>query len=62
MHIVEEDAWDGKVLERGDEIVEGLYYQRKGLNPTSYVLLKDQGMSFHYSHLILASKFRMMQA
>jgi hypothetical protein len=66
MHIVEEtsrrDVWDGKVVERGDKIVEGLYYQRKGLSQTSYILLRDKGVSFHYSHLILTLKFRMVQA
>jgi hypothetical protein len=56
------DAWSGKVVDRGDEFVEGLYYQRKGLKENSYVLLREHGVGFFYSHLILRSKFNMKEA
>jgi hypothetical protein len=66
MHIVQDvsrkDAWSGKLVEKGDEIVEGLYYRRQGRKENSYVLLRDEAVSFHYSHLILRSKVSMKQA
>ena len=42
MYVVEEeyftDAWGG-VVERSDEVVEGLYYEQNGKTANSYVLL-----------------------
>ena len=64
MYLVEEesvaDVWKG-VIERSDEVVEGLYYKQQGKNPTSYILLRDSGVARIYSHLIFYSKFAMNQ-
>lgn len=65
MYVVEDeiltDAWGG-VVERTDEVVEGLYYEQHGLKPNSYVLLDAAGPARVYSHLVFASKFSMKLA
>lgn len=65
MYVVEEetltDAWGG-VVERSDEVVEGLYYEQHGKKANSYVLLDAAGPARVYSHLVCASKFCMKLA
>jgi hypothetical protein len=65
MHLVEEDTfiddWNG-VTERGDEVVEGLYYKQQGPRQNSYILLQDRGVARLYSHLVCATKFTMSLA
>ena len=65
MHIVEEDLGPddfGVNVEKGDEIVQGIYYAQRGMKNTSYVLLRDKGPATMYSHHVIASKFEMVQA
>jgi hypothetical protein len=63
LHIVEVDVglddWQ-QSAEIGDEIVIGQYY-KQGRSQTSFVLIRDQGPTFIYSHLVITSKFPMMQ-
>jgi hypothetical protein len=65
MYIVQEesltDEW-GVTVTRGDEVVEGLYYQRQGRRENSYVLLQDVGAACVYSHLVCANRFSMTRA
>lgn len=65
MYVVEEelltDPWGG-VVERSDEVVEGLYYEQHGLKANTYVLLDAAGPARVYSHLVCASKFVMQLA
>ena len=60
MYVVEDeiltDPWGG-IVERSDEVVEGLYYEQHGLKPNMYVLLDAAGPARVYSHLVFASKF-----
>jgi hypothetical protein len=64
MHIVQEDAslddW-GNFVEKGGEIVINHYYKQLGTRKSSYVLIRDEGPTFIYSHLVCASKFSMVQ-
>jgi hypothetical protein len=53
-----EDSWGG-VVERGDEVLEGIYYKRQGLSQNSFVLLRETGVARLHSHLVIASKFAM---
>jgi hypothetical protein len=53
-----EDSWGG-VHERGDEVIEGMYYKRQGMSQNSFVLLRETGVACLYSHLVIASKFGM---
>ena len=60
MHLVQEDAlrdaWN-ELIERGDEVVEGLYYKQQGQKQNSYVLLQDSRVARLYLHLVCATKF-----
>jgi hypothetical protein len=38
------NGWKG-VVERGNEVVEGLYYKQQGLNKNLYVLLRKNGVA-----------------
>ncbi len=64
LHVVEVDVrlddWQ-QSAEIGDEIVSGQYYKQQGWAQTSFVLIRDQGPTFIYSHLVITSKFPMMQ-
>jgi hypothetical protein len=65
LHIVEDDSRPyhfGNYMEKGDEIVIGQYYKPSGRRKSSYVLIKDKGPVFIYSHMVCASKFSMVQA
>ena len=55
------DAYN-QTVERGSDIVCGLYYQRCGRAPTSYTLLRDQGPALIFSHLVKITKFPMVMA
>jgi hypothetical protein len=65
MHLVQEevkeDAW-GNQFDQGDEVVEGLYFQQKGIKENSYIFLRDKGTACVYSHHVCANKFAMVQA
>jgi hypothetical protein len=52
------DNW-GSSYEEGDDVVEGLYYQKWGINDNFYVLLKDSHKVYVYSHLVKVIKFMM---
>jgi hypothetical protein len=62
LHIVEVDVgiddWQ-QSAEIGDERVIGQYYKQQGGAQTSFVLIRDQGPTFIYSHLVITSKFPM---
>ncbi len=65
LHIVEDDSrpYDiSNYMEKGDEIVIGQYYKQLGKRKSSYMLIKDKGPIFIYSHMVCASKFSMVQA
>jgi len=49
----------GNIYEEGDDVVEGLYYQKWGNNDNSYVFLKDSHKVYVYSHLVKVVKFLM---
>ena len=63
IYIVQEEtltnAWR-MTITKGDEVVEGLYYQHQGHWENSYVLLQDVGITCVYSHLVCANKFSMI--
>lgn len=65
MYVVEDetltDSWKG-VVERDDEVVEGLYYEQQGFAQNSYILLGSAGPARLHSHLVVASKFCMKLA
>jgi hypothetical protein len=65
MHVVQEekrtDSWGGE-YDRGDEVVEGLYFKCQGKNEKSFILMRNAGTACIYSHLIFKSKFAMLQA
>jgi hypothetical protein len=50
------DDWQQSV-EMVDEIMIGQYYKQKRGAKTSFVLVKDQGLAFVYSHLVMAPNF-----
>jgi len=62
LYIVDEDelvdSWN-VVVERDDEVVEGLHYHQSGLKENSYNLVGSAGPARIYSHLVIASKFSM---
>lgn len=55
------DAWN-TLVDHGDEVLEGLYYRQQGRNDNSYVLLRDQGVAYVFSHHVVATKFSMRMA
>jgi hypothetical protein len=65
MHIVQEDVglddW-GNFVETGDEIIINHYCKQLGTRKSSYVLIRDKGPTFIYSHLMCDSKFSLVQA
>jgi hypothetical protein len=65
MYVVEEerfiDTWKG-VVEKDDEVVEGLYYHHQGLSENSYKLMGATGPARIYSDLVVAHKFAMTMA
>jgi hypothetical protein len=64
LHVVVFDAWPNdwqQYVEVGDEMVIGKYYKQSGWAKTSFVLVKDHGSTFIYLHIIMASKFPMIQ-
>ena len=65
MYVVEddmlEDLWRG-VVEKGDEVVEGVYYHQQGLADNSYLLMDQVGPTRIYSHLVFFHKFTMKLA
>ncbi|KAG0573047.1 hypothetical protein KC19_VG144000 [Ceratodon purpureus] len=65
LHVVQEetvtDAW-GSVLDRCDEVVEGIYYHQHGRKDNSYVFLREAGPALLLSHLVCATKFSMTMA
>ncbi len=65
LHIIEEDSRPndfGNSIEKGDEIIIGQYYKQSSKRKSSYVLIRDKGPAFIYSHLVCACKFFMIQA
>lgn len=52
------DSW-GQDWVLGDWVIRGVWYERLWPGSRSYILLKDSPLAFVYSHLIIASKFKM---
>ncbi len=64
LHIVDEDLRPndfGNFVEKCDDIVIGQYYKQSSKRKSSYVLTRDKGIAFIYSHLVCAFEFSMIQ-
>ncbi len=55
------DAY-GFNVNKGDEVIIGLYYKRCGQKESSYKLFNEEGHAFIYSNWVIASKFAMTHA
>jgi hypothetical protein len=57
-----EDEW-GNIWYEGEMILQGVWYYRMPTQQCiniSYKLLRDSGVAYTYSHLVVASKFPML--
>jgi len=52
------DGWGQDWLSR-DQVIRRVWYERLWPSSRSYILLKDSTPTFVFSHLIVASKFKM---
>jgi len=65
MHIVQKDKRPnvyGFSVDKGDEVVIGLYYRQCGCKESTYELLNEKGYAFIYSNWVIISKFAMVQS
>jgi hypothetical protein len=61
LHMIQhgfKDGWGQDWLPL-DWVIRGVWYERLRLGSRLYILLKDSTLAFVFSHLIVASKFKM---
>jgi hypothetical protein len=52
----------GVTVDEGEDVILAQYNMQSGTKQNSYVLIKDRGPAWIYSHFVWVSKFPMIQA